>query len=204
MVITRLEKQKKTANRYSVYLDGDYAFSVFDNTLIKFALFESKTLSVGQIAEIEAFDLSFKCLLSAYNILSRRMQSEHELYYKLIKRYSNQEVVPTLRKLKELKYIDDAKFCEFWLESRQNSRGRKLLKQELLLKGINRDLIDRVFADHQESDDEKEVRATSILLKKYPGLEDLSRDEKYKKIYSLLIRRGFEYNVVSKIFQKYK
>ena len=36
--ITKIEIQKRNKDRYSIYIDGEYSFGVYENVIIKYAL----------------------------------------------------------------------------------------------------------------------------------------------------------------------
>jgi regulatory protein len=45
MKITRIEKQIKFKNRYNIFLDGEFAFGLYDDTILKFGLRTNDELS---------------------------------------------------------------------------------------------------------------------------------------------------------------
>jgi regulatory protein len=139
-----------------------------------------------------------RCLDKAFLLLSIRMQTEHELWEKLGKRSEKTDIYRVVLRLKELGYVDDTKFANLWVESRSNSRGPNLLRTELIKKGIKKDVIDSSLASF---DKELQIQAAvhAIQSKDKPNL---TPDERFKKLGSLLARRGFSYDVIKKALGK--
>ena len=55
-VITKITRQKNNAERYNIFLDGEYAFPVDEAVLIKFELTKDKMLTNEEIGEINYED----------------------------------------------------------------------------------------------------------------------------------------------------
>jgi len=135
-----------------------------------------------------------RCLDKAFMLLSIRMQTEHELWEKLGKRSEKVDIYRVILRLKELGYVDDARFATLWIESRSNSRGPNLLRTELIKKGLKKDIIDLALAGY---DKELQILAAkqAIRAKDKP---ELTPEERFKKLGGLLARRGFSYEVIKK------
>jgi regulatory protein len=139
-----------------------------------------------------------------YRFLSTRERSEKEIREYLRKKVGkfkldNPERLISLlvHQLKEDGLIDDKKFIAWWVEQRSyfKPKGFFALKQELLQKGINRELIDQYFEENQI--DELEL-AKIALQKKAKVLKGLEKEEFYQRAISFLLRRGFSYEVAQK------
>lgn len=204
MQITGLVRQKKAKSRYNVYLNNEYAFSAFEGTVIQYSLFVDKEILEDEVEKIQAYDKYVKCYNSAIDIISRRMHAEKELYFKLRKRFENQEIVQVLKRLKELKYLDDSQFSKLWVESRSRSRGVNLLIRELKLKGVDKDIIERTITDQLISDDLELEKTIELVRKKFKNIENFTNEDKYKKIASFLSRRGFPYSIISRTHNYFK
>jgi len=65
------------------------------------------------------------------------------------------------------------------------------------LKGLDKAIIDKVLNSFDESE-----FADSVFLKR---AEKIAKKENYKqKLFSYMLRRGFQYDTVSELFDKYK
>ena len=88
----------------------------------------------------------------------------------------------------ELGYIDDAKFIDWWVEQRtvHQPKGERVIKRELLAKGITRDELEVNFPKISEKESaQKAIKKKLVLWQKLPVLE------RKKKVYNFLGRRGF-------------
>lgn len=83
--ITSITAQKRPG-RFNVFLDGNYAFSVSEEVLVKFQLSKGKELDSADLEEIfKADDLS-KALNKALDYLSYSLRTEKETRQKLAKK----------------------------------------------------------------------------------------------------------------------
>lgn len=143
-----------------------------------------------------------KFLQKLYRLFNIRLRSEKEIidYLKFKKKIENGELIDDLiNTLKDQRLIDDLSFAKSWVLSRSRKLGPKVIKIELLQKGISKEIIDRVMG---LAVDEEKV-AEELLNKKVKGWRNLKPMEFRKKAYDFLLRRGFEYNIVKDIVEKY-
>jgi len=152
-------------------------------------------------------ELFEKLLQKCYRFISLRNRTEKEIKDYLSKkaqRYKiqnpNELIDKVVQQLKEEGLIDDKKFIEWWVEQRSyfKPKGTFILKQELLQKGINRDLIDQYFEENKI--DELSL-AKIALQKKVKVLKELKKEERYQKAISFLVRRGFSFETANKVVQ---
>lgn len=195
MEITALKKCKKAKGRYNIYLDNRFGFSLSDEILLDSNLYEGLNLSDDDILELKKRDSKKKSLDSAFRYLSYRMRSEKEMRDKLKeKEYGSDIIEETIKRLYELKYIDDKEFTKSWVAQRVSGRGRFVLRRELLKKGIDNEIIE---FELKNIDDKQEIKNAKDLVekkKKFSGIKD--RNELYKKVGDFLTRRGYSYDVV--------
>lgn len=204
--ITKIEKQKKDNKRYSIFVDDDFVLGISQDTLASFGLKIGDKLDSRKLREIEEKENLSKAKEFALKLLSFRPRSRKELKDRLKKKGFEQEAIEqALERLEELNLIDDQKFASMWVEEKLRYRptGRRILEQELYLKGIDKDIIsetlDKVYSDI----DEKEL-ALKLLEKKKKQYAKLDEDVAKRRINNLLLRRGFSYQTVASIFYKWK
>jgi len=198
MKITNIKSQKGKSNRCNIDIDGSYYCGIDSSVIVDLDLYQGKEIDkevINQICQREEYK---KCLDRAYTIISIRMNSEAEIYRKLSEKFSKSAVSRVIRRLKELKYLDDKAFAESWVESRKSSRGRFRLKQELMQKKVNEEIIEQALSGCTEENEVESAR--NIVMKKH--LSDLDRDIRSKKICSLLSSRGYSYSVIKKVLDE--
>ncbi len=198
MKITELKPQKKHAGRYNLETDGEFSCGLDEALVTELNLYEGKEITEDVLDKIHQADDYYKCLNKAFSLLSIRMNAENELRKKLLKRFSYKTVKKVLERLKELDYINDEVFIKNWVSSREGNRGSYLLKKELLMKGIDKRLIEDFFAGRSKEIELENARR-AIARKKMDGL---SQEEKYQKIGGFLSRRGFDYETIKQVLNE--
>jgi len=141
-----------------------------------------------------AFNFSLK-------YLSFRNRSIKEVYdYLLRKNFIDETINSVLKRLVDLKFLNDEEFAKSWIESRQKYKGKSkyILKNELRLKGLKNDLIEPLL---NEAEDDLET-AKTLFEKKKKTLAKLPAEEFKKKMAAFLQRRGFSWSVVSKLLKE--
>lgn len=195
--ITRIEPQKKNPSRRSIFVDGRFAFGVDEEVVSKLGLEKGKSLTEHGIKEILIQKNENEAKEVALRFLSFRRRTEKEVKDKLKKKdYDEKTIKRTIDKLKEYDLINDSEFAIAWVKERlaHKPRGKKLLKQELWKKGIKRAIIDQVTEELCQNEDKSASELLQKIQKRYRNLEPkVAR----RRMYGLLLRRGFSYETVN-------
>lgn len=189
--ITKLEVQKRDKDRVSVYLDGEYAFSV--SMLAAARLQREQVLSADDIAELQREGDAHLAYQRAVRYLGYRPRSTAEIErYLAGKGHSSEAIADVIARLERQDYLDDTAFAKFWVQNREQfrPRGRKALAYELRQKGVGREAIDAALQDFGEED-----AAWDAVSGKMAQWSDLEEYEFKQRIMGLLSRRGFAYDV---------
>lgn len=133
-------------------------------------------------------------LQKVYRLFSFRDRSEKEIrdYLK-----DSEKIDEIIEKLKEQGLLDDEKFAKAWVESRRRKFGLRRIKQELVQKGIDREIVESIMYQVLSIKSEEEV-AKEALEKKARAWKSLEPLEFRKKAYGYLQRKGFEFEIVKK------
>jgi len=201
MKITKLEKQKKDRTRYNIFLDGDFVFGLYDDTILKFGLRSNDELNEIKITEIKEYDEFNYGKKIAYSFLSYRQRSKKELTKKLKDKNISEAVIERIIKLLEdQKYVDDMSYAKIYLETKIRNKpiGKRLLQNKLYEKGIDKDTAEKTLNENYS--EEKEIDSAKKLFKKYSKkIKEKDASEKKQKCYRYLISRGFDYEIVNKV-----
>jgi regulatory protein len=108
-----------------------------------------------------------------------------------------------VERLLELGMLDDRAFAEAWITSRDRARprGERVLRQELLQKGIDRALIDELLEERRTGEEgeatEPDHEAARRLLERNARSLDRVADPRQRRAraYALLARNGFDPDV---------
>ncbi len=198
-IITALKFQQRNQERVNVYLDGAYAFGLAATEAAH--LRKGQTLSDEEIAALQAEDDRQKAYDQAVRFLSYRPRSRVEVErYLRDKKMSPDVIADVVGRLEQSDYLNDEAFARFWVENRAEfkPRSRRALQYELRQKGLSSQAIDNVLSETQD-DETAAWRAVEGRLARWAGL---SRDELRQKMAGYLSRRGFNYEIISTIFEK--
>ncbi len=141
----------------------------------------------------------------AFLLLKFRLRSEKELCQRLEKKKYDTEIIEkTVSFLKEKGFIDDKYFAKSWIESRiKKPLGIRRLKQELIIKGVDKAIIDSQINEIKKNYPEEEIviRIAKNRLNKLKGCDP---EKARKRIYAYLLRRGFSPEIVIDLLTKNK
>jgi regulatory protein len=146
--------------------------------------------------------LLLKAKSDALRLLSFSPRSVEELKKRLLmkKKYDGPLVDEVIELFKKQGLLDDVKFAKLYASSRVHSRpsGRRQLEIDLKRKGVPGALISQTLSSLEEYDEEK--TAKSLAEGRYLKMTGLTVEKKKARIYGLLKRRGFQDEVIYKVF----
>lgn len=189
MKISAIKQQQKRKDRYSVYAEGTYIFSLSESELLSSGLKTGQELTDAELAKLKDQATLDKAYDRALNLISHRPRSEWELSEYLKRKGLNQDASKyVLDKLRKRGYIDDLDFAQRWVHTRRllKSTSKRRLAQELRQKHIAVSIIDQVLAD-DETDEREVLRDLIERKRKYPKYQD------NLKLMQYLSRQGFSY-----------
>lgn len=205
-VITDVQIQRRRAERRSIFIDGEFAFGVSEETYVRYALYKGREVSVEFISEVLQFDTLYRCRQSAMRFLSRRMRSRQEVERKLIEKEFEPEVIAaTMTFLEEYNLIDDSEFARAYVNDQLLRRpvGRRRLEQELKSKGIDKEEITEVVS--RAVDEENELaNAMEAAAKKARTLKADEHRKWERSLAAFLAGRGFGWDAVGKVLEHYR
>ena len=195
MKITSVEKSKKNQKRLSVYIDGKFSFTISEDDFISMNLYENPELTQDRIDYIKN-TLNFREAKStAVKYLSSRLRTEKEVSFKLHNEgYDSVCIEDVIEELKALGYINNKLYAQKYVYDRSKLKplSKKLMKQELLSRGIQEEITDEVLEDWKVED----TNVAASLLKRKFGKYDLSDEKIIKKVYMFLMHRGFSLDTI--------
>jgi regulatory protein len=193
MKITKIARQVKRADRYSVYLDGKYSFSLGEGELLKLGLHSGQELTEEELASFRDESDYGKWFDKTLNLLSYRMRSEWELRDYLKRKKAPEEFVDKIiNKLRINGYVNDEQFAKRWVENRRllKPTSKRRLMQELRQKRISTDIIDAVLVE-DETDERQQLK--ELVEKKRARYPDKLKFMQY------LARQGYNYDDIKSV-----
>lgn len=202
-IITKIEAQKRNSDRVNIYVDDEYFMSVYTELVFTHSLKKGMEIDKDSLNSILEAEMYLKAKEKALSILSKADQSEKIIYEKLMKNFDEPVVEKVMEFLKKHKLIDDSSLAERIANDNINLSkfGRNKVRQNLYMKGIDSNIIENVVSDIN-SDTEFE-NAMYLAEKRMKRLENESRDKAYRKLYQHLSYKGFGYDTIKKVMNRF-
>ena len=199
MRITALEPQMNNPDRINLFVDGRFLMGVSTVIVLQMGLRLEQELSPEQLEQLHSEEIEQRAVDRALNYLSYRPRSREEVRRYLRRKETPAEIIETaLERLDRLDFVNDRTFAGFWIESREHfsPRGARALKNELRMKGVERDVVDELVNDEQ--DEERALRAGRKKAMTLVNTTNIDYATFRNRLGSFLQRRGFGYQIVTK------
>lgn len=138
-----------------------------------------------------------KALNYAYRLLGYRDRSSEEMHQRLIKKgFSEKIALDAVNYLKDKGFIDDEMLAR---RLHRDAIDRKLLgkagvRNYLLKRGIS----PRILESLSDNDEEYLEAAKRLIDKRLRRLKGIDAEAVRRRLYGMLLRRGFSYEVINK------
>ncbi len=190
-VITSITVQKKNKNRFNIFINDQYAFSL--NRQHAGGLKQGEPLSRNRIEDLKQADEKDTAYSRALFYLKFRSRSRMEIErYLKGKKFSSVAITTALSRLEDNGYINDLNFVRLWIDNRRRfkPKGSYALKWELREKGIDEQIINSVLMDFDETES-----AWAAVTPRIDRMRNLEKSKFKKRLYDFLNRRGFGYSI---------
>jgi regulatory protein len=195
MKITSIKQQVKRRERYSIFVDDKYAFSLSENALL------DQKITIGleiTKSELDSFKEASK-LDKAYNLVlayvARRARSEWELRDYFRRKEIDEEAGELiLARLRDFGYVNDLNFARSWVDNRRLLKpvSRRRLMLELRQKHVADDIARQVLEEDETTD-----RDTLKQLVERKRKQTRYQDD--QKLMQYLVRQGYSYTDVKAV-----
>ena len=198
MKISAIKQPVKRADRYSIFVDEKYEFSLSEGELISSGVHSGQELTKQELEDFKERSKIDKIYGLVLNLVARRSRSEKELRDYLRRKNQDETAVQTvLNKLSDSGLLNDEDFARRWVENRRllKPTSRRKLQLELRQKGIAAEIIDQVLLD----DDATDANVLTNLI------DRKRRQTKYQddtKLMQYLARQGFGYSDIKSALNK--
>ncbi len=194
MKIDKIEPIDRRRSR--VFLDGEFAFALYNGELRHCRIEEGGELSCEQYEAILHEIVFRRARERAVYWLKCSARTEEELRRKLRDgHYPEPAVEHTIELLKKYRYIDDEEYARNFIELNGTRKSRAELASVLKSKGLSRDCVSRLLEEYPV-DEEEQVR--KLLAKRRFNPENADSREISRQA-AYLIRRGFSCEAVRRV-----
>lgn len=188
MKITAIKQQVKRADRYSVFVDDKYAFSLSETALLDLRLASGMELDAQQLEAFKAASGADKAYGNALRYVAMRPRSLWELESYFRRKQIEEPVAEgIIERLTRVGLLDDLAFARAWVANRRllKATSMRKLRLELKQKRVPESIIDQVLAE-DETDERDALR--QLIAKKRARYPDEF------KLMQYLARQGFSYD----------
>ena len=188
MTVTKIEPLSKT--RYKVYLDGQFAFTLYKGELSRYHIAEESVIEDDIYDSLQQI-ITKRAKLRAMHLLSDMGRTESQLRTKLKQGGYAEDAFG---------YINDVEYARSFIDSRKERKSKKELYAALVQKGVSSEIVEQVFeeADYGEEDSRQAIEA--LMRKRNYNPETADAKEK-QKMMGYLMRKGFSYQDVRNVLQ---
>ena len=185
--------------RMSLFVNGEFQFSLDLETLAKSGLAVGDMLSTATLADLREQSDERRAKDKALNYLSLRAYGSAELSQKLCRVFDEATAGAAVATMARLGLLDDEAFaCRRAAWWQQQGKSTRDIRTKLLALGLPRDLIDTALEGL--SDDADEAALRRVIEKQY--LTKLARGE-CEKVLAALARRGFSPRLARTVLAEY-
>jgi regulatory protein len=198
MKITSIKQQIKRQGRYSVFVDGKYAFSLSDRALLESRLVNGQEFDKAQIGKFKQVSVDDNIYNNALNYVMLRPRSVWEMEQYLRRKGCSPPLMQTiLNKLSNGKLLSDEAFARSWIANRRllKPTSQRHLLQELRAKRVP-DVIARRALEADDTDEMAVLR--ELVARKHKQ----SRYQNDQKLMQYLARQGFGYDDIKAALQR--
>lgn len=194
--ITSIKQQVKRADRYSVFVDGTYSFSLSESALLSQGLASGQEFDEQQLAELKKASGDDKAYGNALRYVAMRPRSVWELETYLRRKDVEEPVAATIiKRLEAVDLLNDVAFGRAWVANRRllKSTSKRKLRLELQQKRLSASVIDQVLQE-DETDERDTLR--ELVEKKRARYPDEQKFMQY------LARQGFGYSDIKSVLHQ--
>ena len=201
--VTDIQIDEKYVDRGTLFLDYQQ-FGIVDSSLItKLGLRIGLEIEAEVLQKLIEADEVTRSKNLIIELLRNKTYSKQQLCDLLGRKgFSERTIDTTLADLEQLGFIKGETYARSWVDRRQRSkpRGKKVLKRELVSKGIDQTTADCVL---DEIDDTDEAGlALQVARKQAVHYRSLLPHVAKRRMHDFLLRRGFDYHTIERVINQ--
>lgn len=198
LVITKVERQKKSDHRYIIHF-GAYNMTVHEDVMIKYRLITGNSFTKADLEEIVVADERQRAYVEGLRYLERKPRTSMEMIRRLRQKEIGETIIAeVVQRLQQERFLDDPLYAKQWAEQRimNQRKGKMWIRQELREKGIDKSLISEAL---ENISTEQELESALQTGRKKWNLIRGDVNDKRRKTGAFLMRRGFPGDMVRQV-----
>ena len=194
MVITDIKQQLKATDRYSIFIDGRYSFSLGSQKFLELKLAKGQQKDQRRLSILKKEAINDKLYSQTLRYCSIRLHSQKEIEAYLQRKQTDPKIHrEIIDRLNKIGLVNDLAFSKAWVNNRRRRFfSQRRIIQELRKKGVSNEIIASSISD-DESDDSVTI---SELIRKKRQLAKYAYDD--LKLMRYLSQQGYNYENIKK------
>ena len=196
MQITAIKQQVKRTDRYSIFVDGKYSFSLSESGLISSGLASGRELDVAELKQLKKAAGLDKAYYNALRYAAMRPRSQWEMEMYLQRKDADKDTsAEVIRRLKDLNMLSDSDFARSWIANRRllKSTSKRRLRLELMQKHVPDEIIQEALAEDATDERDALRRLVEKKRRRYPDQQKFMR---------YLASQGFSYDDIKSVLSE--
>lgn len=201
-IITKIEVQKKNQDRVNIYVNNEFFIAIYTELVYRFGLKKGIDIDEDKLKSLLKDEMYIKAKNKALNILSKSDQSEKKIREKLSYDFEESIIDKVIIFLKNNNFINDDILAQKIVNTNINLNkcGINKIKQNLYIKGINKNSIDEALSDVDYNIEFE--NAMYLAKKRYDRIKNEDNRKIYQKISQHLAYKGFNYDIIKRVLNK--
>jgi regulatory protein len=199
--ISKITPQKKNKKRSTIYINGDYAFGLSNEILLKHNLHEGDEIEDTTIQNVLLEQEKQRIRERVLRLLHYRRRSIKELKNRLLAIGFEEKLVKgVLDEFVRDDTLNDENFAAAFVADYTNlkPKGNIFIRRELTNKGVSAEIIDKVICRRDEGE------IVESLLQSKLARFDLGDTKDRQKVLRRLLSRGFTPSIVFEKIHDYE
>ena len=200
MIVTKVSEVSK--EKCKVEIDHEFAFVLYKGELRTYRIKVDEEISAETYQVIMDEVLTKRAKLRCMNLLKSRDYTKYQLASKLRQSLYPEGIIEiALNYVESYHYIDDQRYAESYIRYASQTKSRKQIEQDLLRKGVCKEIIEESFEMQGENEDTENELIRRLIEKKHYDSVNATYEET-QKVVAYLYRKGFTiekiYHVIGK------
>ncbi len=197
--ITSITPQKKDKMRCNIEVDGRFYCGMKLETVMQNHLKAGDCIDLDELSRMQLESEKLTALDKALTHISASMKTEREIRTFLQKKGYLQDVCDfVLERMKGYGYVNDGDYCRAYMESAAKRKGGRLIRQELLKKGVDAETVDEALLSLTD-----ETESAKRCFEKYMRGKSTDR-ETLQKAYRHLLSKGYDFDTAKAALESLK
>ena len=201
--IIQITKSENKKERYVIHISDGENYEVFSEVLLKFGLRSGDCIDKEDLENMLIENERTRAKNITLRLLAKRMRTKKELIDKLQQKGFSESVIDyMIQELMRIGLINDEEFTEKYINNSivlKKPYGKYALGYKLQKLGIQKNIIEQKLPTLLSENDEYEL-ALNLARKKRALLSKYDEHKKKQRISSFLATRGFNWDIINKVF----